>query len=493
MKNLMIHNKEQLLALLVGTSISVAILIGINGSLSSNLAFVFPVALFVGILVCLVYKKKIIDRYGLLTNLLILLIATSFIGAAFLSLNVGFFSLFPYRILFIGIIFYMVLYGFLRNDVSIFLNKVSFKAPLLLLIIWLLYAILSLIWVDSVGSAIKGIVLLGFGIGLVFLMVYMIRSKQAFINVFYIWIFMAVFLIAIGLANHFFQIHLPISRIYLASAYQKMIPTSVFVNENDFASFLSITFFLFLAWFNQTRNLLVKAISIGLMIISLYLILVTSARANLLGIFFGSFIWFVFIARGTQKIKIIVLAFMMLGAGLAAFPEKIEKAIDPIINELSSLNVPADTSGGSVEIRLNLIKNGLYSVKETLGFGVGAGNAERFMENEGVFPTYGDYNVHNWWIETLTNYGFIIFLLYSCLYFSIVYHLYYYWRKARDKNMKMLLEAFFMGMVVFSIASLGPSSIMGLNYHWLLIGLSICLINLNMLSNTESLTRRLRN
>ncbi|MFP3339948.1 O-antigen ligase family protein, partial [Micrococcus sp. SIMBA_131] len=76
------------------------------------------------------------------------------------------------------------------------------------------------------------------------------------------------------------------------------------------------------------------------------------------------------------------------------------------------------SEGGSLDIRANILKNVQYYFAESMGFGVGAGNADYFLKNEPIFPIGVFSNVHNWWGEILVNYGAIVFGGYLAMYLS---------------------------------------------------------------------------
>ncbi|AND42238.1 O-antigen ligase family protein [Cytobacillus oceanisediminis] len=479
--NFTIKNKMNLILTITVLTIIALLLSSIIGQVFKGyLALIFPFVLLAGLGILLIYKKSLFDQYSSIQNIVFLLIATSFLGAAFFSFNLGFFSIFPFRVLFILLVFLVVLSILFNLRIDFKNTTLAYKPPILFLTIWFLYAILSTLWADNLSAALKSIVFLGFGMGFTFFIIYFLRNHEDYIKVAYIWWFMGAFIVFIGLVNHFLQIHLPISRIYTASAYQKSIPTAVFTNENDFASFLSVTFFLFLTFYTYSKKIIFKGLNILFILLILFLIVVSSSRANLLAIGFGLAVWYLFMLN--RKQKLFYLGIFVVGGtlGAVAVRDVVMSVITKVLSELQSLNRISDIGGGgSMEKRVNLILNGFYSVKESLGFGVGAGNAEYFMEHKGIYPTYGDYNVHNWIIEILMNYGVVITILYLALYSAIIYHVYIIWKKEQSSNMKMVAEFLLIALVAFTLAGISPSSILGLNYHWLLFGFSLGFINMH--------------
>lgn len=112
---------------------------------------------------------------------------------------------------------------------------------------------------------------------------------------------------AVGFYNHFTHNHLPSSTLYNGPQYKQHYPTSVFFNQNDFATFLCISFFLYATAVKNMKNGYVKAVSLLFAISALYLIILTGSRASLLGICAGAavyvFILFAFPVEKTRAVQ----------------------------------------------------------------------------------------------------------------------------------------------------------------------------------------------
>jgi teichuronic acid biosynthesis protein TuaE len=136
-----------------------------------------------------------------------------------------------------------------------------------------------------------------------------------------------------------------------------------------------------------------------------------------------------------------------------------------------------DSGFGSVGIRLNLVRNCLVFLGHSFGFGVGAGNAEYYMQNFSVYDTQGITNPHNWWGEILTDYGLFIFVGYVLIYMSILYNLWRMRTKLSDGQEKMICEALLVGLVIFFFASMSSSSIMAFTPQWLFFAFALGFLN----------------
>jgi teichuronic acid biosynthesis protein TuaE len=441
-------------------------------SADSTKVLLITILLFMCLLLFIV-SKPLIYSNTLLENLIYLLIISSFFGPAVASINVGPFSIFPYRLLFIIVLPFFFIKYFQRDRLTPW-SKINVKTIVWFHIIWIIYGLISLIWAKSIKAGIIDFIFLVIGISLILFITFTFNNARHYINLFYVWIFMFLLLLIFGLINNLTLIHFPVSRFYGIDTYQKSIPTSVFANENDFASFISISFFLALALWNHSKKLVVKLFSSGLLLFALYIMSLTSSRANYIAILLGLIFWFLFFASAQMK-KYLVSAILIFGAlALVLVPQKIYYGFLSMIDMLSTLT--DTTEGSSVDIRINLIKNSIQFISETFGFGIGAGNSEYYMQVFGKYPTHTIINIHNWWIEIMVNYGILIFTGYLIIYVGLVYYLYTIFKKAKDNN-RMIAEGLCTALIAFFLASISPSSQITLNYLWLLFAFAIGFIN----------------
>ena len=124
-------------------------------------------------------------------------------------------------------------------------------------------------------------------------------------------------------------------------------------------------------------------------------------------------------------------------------------------------------------VRMNLIRNGLVFLKETFGFGVGTGNADYWMQTEPVYYVRGFTNMHNWWVEILTNYGILLFVLYILFYCYLFYSLYRKYKESENMQRKRMCLLFMAFMGAFLVGSISSSSNWGKEWLWVLWALII--------------------
>lgn len=433
------------------------------GTVNSYLSVLLVIALYFTIFFLMnKWSKTNVDLERLI---IYFVLASSFFQAAFVSVNLGPFSLFPYRIFFI-LLFSLFMLKVITNSRDELNSTRYVQGYLSFLFFWLGYSLISLSWAKSFTDGIKYLVIMGIGVFLVYFVAAFLKKQSDYTILFYLWLAMMVILVLIGVWNHVTHNHLSSSSIIDLPLHKQHIPTSVFYNQNDFASYLVISVFFVLAFVKHIKNQLFKIFGLGIILISVYLIYVTSSRASLLALGIG--LMGLFFIYASPRIRIMV-------TGIAVLLISVLFALN--LDKVAAFTSHTSETDNSVNIRTNLIKNALYFTSETFGFGVGTGNAEYYMENESVFSTQNVYNVHNWYLEILLNSGIVIFIGYMVFYLSLIVSLYRIYKATDSGSTKMICEALLGALIAFSVASISPSSISNLNYFWVLYAFVIGFIN----------------
>jgi teichuronic acid biosynthesis protein TuaE len=425
-------------------------------------------------LLLLLFRKWSIYNFDLERAFMFLAIGLSFLQAAFLSVKIGSISIFPYRLLFL-ILFLLIFVRLLRNELKVYAQTISVNGYLLFLLAWLFYALISLSWVKSFSSGVRYLFLLGIGVFMVYFVVLLFQREGDYLKFFYLWIGMLVMLVLVGMWNNLTHQHLSTSFIQSAPPHKQHIPTAVFYNQNDYASYLAISSFFVISFIRYTKNHLLRIFGLIILILSMYLIYVTESRASLLAVLLAvAGMTFVILK---PKIRMI-LGMLFIGVVTLFISTQLDTATAFLNNE--------QTSDNSVSIRTNLIKNALYFTSESFGLGVGSGNVEYYMKNYFIYPTQNVLNVHNWYLEILVNNGVLIFIGYLLLYLSLILKMFKLYKNADNTVSKMVTEALLGALFVFAFASISPSSVSNLNYHWMLMAFSIGYINMSKITRKES-------
>ena len=133
---------------------------------------------------------------------------------------------------------------------------------------------------------------------------------------------------------------------------------------------------------------------------------------------------------------------------------------------------------GTTEVRLEIWKISIDSIKENPITGIGAGRFKSFAENKWTLDqNYRERAVHNTYLGIMTEMGMVGFLLFSIFNLAIFYELIVY---SRNKGLAMGNEnisyMFFLVLVVWAIFGLFGNGEYG-KILWLVNGASLGLIN----------------
>ena len=193
---------------------------------------------------------------------------------------------------------------------------------------------------------------------------------------------------------------------------------STFGNPDAYAAFLVTAFPFLLLGLTRAQNLYSRIFFAACQPFLLLLLLLTGSRVCISAYFLQVIVAAVILARTRYRLVLVgsgaALVALIL-TGIAAeplvrifpfLPSKLfaTGGLGSIVQELAS----SDGSGGQ---RLNLIRDGLWMTEQTHGIGVGAGNFEANVL-AAPFPTRGLVNPHSLWVEILSQYGTIVFLLF---------------------------------------------------------------------------------
>jgi len=406
--------------------------------------------------------------------LLYLTIITGFVGSAFLAVEAGPIHLFPYRVL-LPLLWMLFAISILFNQGRLNVSHIKVKSYLRFLALWLLYATLSLAWAASKVDAIRDIIFLFMAVSVIFLTIYYLNDIRYLKWFYYLWLLVFMALIPLGIWETVTGKHLAVS-VLAQTVHPRLrfMPTTVFHNPNDYATYLALGLPFVLAWIRYCRRIVGRLLGGLALIAGLYLLVVTVSRANYLAVLVGSAFWLFFLLRLKAKIKALVLIGLVVLVLVVAFPKDVQAVFTTINVQLWSLYDYTPSFGYA---RSNLIKNALVFFIKSFSFGVGAGNVEYYMAHHQVYATYGHVNVHNWWVEILANYGLYIFAGYVVFYLNLLFNLCKAYGKLKGITEKMLGEALLVALVSFSFASISSSSIISSRAQWMLFAFALAFLN----------------
>ena len=345
--------------------------------------------------------------------------------------------------------------------------------------VWLIYAVLSLGWAASKDAAIRYIIFLFMSVSAIFFITYYMHNLKDLRRFHYLWLLVLIALIPIGLWETMTGDHLAISKLAgITDARVKFMPTAIFYNPNDFATYLTLSIPFLFAFIRYHRSLTKRIFGLSVLCLALYLVITTFSRANYLAVLLEIAFLFIFLLKMRGRIKAIVGVGLLLLFLVFAFPNQTQEVLQTLNVQIGSVFTQLKENQGSGMLRLGLLKHSLSLLTETAGFGVGAGNAEYYMVT----------NAHNWWIEIWTNCGMWIFAGYLFFYFSLLVNLYRIYGRLHSGVEKMICEALLVALVGFLFASISSSSIMALKPQWLLFAFALAFLNYQRIKRLEGVT-----
>jgi len=371
------------------------------------------------------------------------------------------------------------LLGVLISEGKLNIPHIRVRHYLWFLVIWLVYAVLSLAWAADKVEAVREIIFLFMGVSVIFFVVFYFSNLKNLKRLYNLWLLILLLLICVGLWEHITGNHLSVSVLTDAPERFRFAPTGVFNNQNGYATYLALSIPFVLTFIRYNGRLIKPLLGMAILTLSLYLLIITFSRANYLAIILGVAFWFLFLLKVKTKIKVLALTGLAALLLLVAFPGWTQDVFGTVNVQLGEVatRIVAAPETSSIAIRFNLIKNSLIFLVNSGGFGVGAGNVEYYMANFQVYDTHGILNVHNWWAEILANYGVFVFAGYVLFYLGLLTKLYKVCGKLKNTTEKMLCEALLVGLVVFPFSSISASSIMALTTQWIFFAFALGFLN----------------
>ncbi|MFT8318512.1 MAG: O-antigen ligase family protein [Sporolactobacillus sp.] len=422
----------------------------------------------------LLLRKHVTSRQ-IMAALLHVFIVSTFLNQALLSLSAGFVTLFIYRLMMLACLAFFLGMMFRQHGLTDYWQDLPVKAYLGFFLVWAAYGALSLIWAPSFAEGLKYLLLLFMGILFVFFSVLIFREWHD-LNLFYLlWLIMSAVLIVLGLINYFARIQLPTSSLYGGPSYKQGYPTAVFTNQNDFATFLSISFFFYLAYVRQRQAFAAKVFGYGGAVLSAFLIYLTDSRASEFAVLIG-FLCYLFLAlpRAMKKTVFTGAAVFAVVAGMFLAGSVSGKVTRLLTVETSySINdVPASDT-----VRMHLLESTARYLAETYGAGTGAGNLSYDLQTQPVYNTNHIYEAHNWLAEITGTFGIFIGTGYLLIYLALLYCLYRFASPLPSGDRGRILRGTLAGMIAFLISSISPSSVSNLYFQWIFLGFILTLVS----------------
>ncbi|MHB1454855.1 MAG: O-antigen ligase family protein [Saccharofermentanales bacterium] len=396
-------------------------------------------------------------------------IMASLIGASVVSLDLKVFQLSLFRGLIILILMIFVI-GVLIENTPLKLFKDGLNAfSVKFMLFWLLYSFFSLAWVKDDKEWLKAMYFIGIGVICILVFSSVLLDAKDFMTAFRLFSVMILFHNVVGWYEVLTGNYLLANNLQAKFAANRN-PVTSFTNTNDFATLMAMSFFVLLICFANSRRLADRAFFTVLAASSVLLLIKTDSRANMIGLALGLAVFLLLFVRSSRYKKYIFSGLLVPGIILTLSPGVID-LISKLITSLLTLDFAS--GNGSDSVRINLLKNGALFLVRTFGFGTGAGNGEFWMNRYSQFYTAGNSNMHNWWMEILTEYGVLVFSLYLVFYLKLARDLFRFMKQSNSAEDRNIARGMLCAMATFILASISSSSIMPAEWLWVFWAIAI--------------------
>ncbi len=388
--------------------------------------------------------------------------------------------LFLFRVLIVvlalGFLGWLLMGGRVRG-----LRAIAVPAGLLgLMVLW---SAMSVAWAQDTVAALRWTLFLAMMAGLAVAIAVAFTTRRRAIRLLVTLGIAFAVVSLISLMEIVAGVRLPTSRLAGRSSDVAFAATSVFGNENNLATYLTLTLPYLIVLPIVFRDVRLRALGLGGGLAALMALLYTGSKANLLAL--GIILITLLLFFGTdhrqrgRALSAAVIAGLAValvvpaiqGSGVVKLPERAVTKFD-----FSLLAAQVDAGVGSGAVRSNLLSDGLSLVRDTGGMGVGAGNADVRVRALADFP--GVANLHNWWLEVTVNLGLVGLALYVCFFAFLLTRQLREARVTRDPLVRYMALAGGVSLAGFTAGSLGPSSVIHFAPMWITFGLGMLAVAL---------------
>lgn len=343
------------------------------------------------------------------------------------------------------------------------ITKEEFE-PVLFLLLWLGYSLLSYIWAKDRYQAFDYAMLV-FRYLFIFMFFSAIFRDHRLLNKLHLFLaFIALLYTATAVWEILTLDHLPSSVFY---GHKFFRPTGPFFSENHLAAIMMIVFPFMLLLPDLYPKLWVRIGTLIFILTSIFIIIVQGARIAMLGI--GALLlWFLIFHAKARTWTVIIIMLALIFGGLYHYaPALLDFGGKMLVHEIASFGVESQTVRmTSISIRKQLITEGFDLARLSAYMGVGGGNFEHYMSTDRMFRTAGITNPHNWLLEIFGNFGIVILAGILYIYTRWLYLLYMKYRHSSGRE-KSLCLMYLLSLLLFLPCSLLPSSIKWQHLIWI--------------------------
>lgn len=409
------------------------------------------------------------SRNTVISLLYILSVACVAMGSSSVGVRLSSFMLSPYRIILLISLILTVLKR------KIYFSVITSKYYLFWLLL-IVYAGFSGIWVRDSGEWQTCMIYLIIGFAILiswaafedtYFTISMIRK------ILLIWLVIILLLgwYEVRTGNYYFLRNaIMIQRV---SYIQNRVPIVFFTNTNNYALYVVFSYLFLTPYLFEGKNIY-KVFYIICLVVGIPLLAVSKSRATLLGLILGYIVWWLIRGARNHSKKRIFLTLITLIIIVFVGLYFLDVLWDRFVGFFFLSGYGSFSESLSNMSRVNLIRNGLHMIGESLGFGVGAGNSR--VADYHIYYTRGLVDLHNWWLLIFSEFGIIFGVVYIYLYFKQVRDMLRLRRKSSFGD-SVILETFICIDIAFVICLISPSSVMSFEWLWLYWGFKLSWLN----------------
>lgn len=349
-------------------------------------------------------------------NLPLLLLAASVVGGQYLlTLKLGGFALFGFRIFPI-----MLVAGYLlSNRQPRIENTAASQSVLWVFFAWLMWGVGSGLWAPALSD--WGSDIFNIASGLLFLLALLLAtfdSSRAILQLRFYWVLAYLAAVAIAMVERKTGMHLRSTWSLNAGLHAlAALSQSTFGNPNNFAAYavLSAPLALWGALDSVRHRRVVAGFFYAGAVATIPVVLfMTASRLAMAAFGLQLLALWVLSSRVPRLFLLSTAILVVMGAYGARTLIR-----NPII-AIKMIKAPNEiaNANGSIGARIKLSLAGLWMVGETAGLGVGAGGFTEMVDSpEQPYGTSKLTNAHNYWIEIASQYGLLVTaLVFGCVF-----------------------------------------------------------------------------
>jgi teichuronic acid biosynthesis protein TuaE len=417
---------------------------------------------------------------SLLVAGLVVLPAAALLGPSFAVS--AFPQLFLFRLVLAGIVALGVTYLIVRREPLPFAAQ-DVALPIVLWFAWLL---IGLAWSADKPGALNYLAIVVTMMALMLATAAAGGTRRRLIWLGCFLVLAYLFVAGFSMLEARFGVRLPTSRLITAVTSQTYAVTSVFVNQNDLATYLAFCWPFMLCAFFFTRKLRWLALDVLLILLGAAAFVRTGSRSSLVAAGISTLaavvlFWHLsarFSPRTGKIITAVVAVVLVASAGYLLFNDSQSDMLRQF--RLEALLSQAQAGKGSGEIRSSLTSRGFQIAGSTFLLGAGPGQAESIISSG--TNALGISNLHDWWLETYANGGLVGFALHLTFFVLLVVALWPIARGDPDPLTRYLASGTVLALLGWTVGAVGPSSSVSFAPLWILYGLGLAVISRSRLA-----------